>query len=83
MSPGWICTIVFSNAASGAGASVSVSGGRITAVEAVLAGYTLTDGALTTLPAAQAAVLLGDDTRMELCYAASGAQLTAGWIGRS
>ena len=68
---------------SGAGASVSVCGGRITAVDAVLAGYTLTDGALTILPAAQAAVLLGDDTRMELCYAASGAQLTAGWIGRS
>ena len=69
--------------ASGAGASVTISSGRITAVDAVLAGYTLTDGTLTLLPAAQAAVLLADDTRMELCYAVSGGQLSAGWIGRS
>lgn len=68
---------------SGAGASVTISSGRITAADAVLAGYTLTDGTLTLLPAAQAAVLLADDTRMELCYAVSGGQLTAGWIGRS
>ena len=63
--------------------TVCVEGGRITAVDAVLAGYTLTDGTLTLLPAAQAAVLLADDTRMELCYAVSGGQLSAGWIGRS
>ncbi len=69
--------------ASGFGASVTISSGRITAADAVLAGYTLTDETLTLLPAAQAAVLLADDTRMELCYAVSGGQLTAGWIGRS
>lgn len=86
---GAVCTFdyVLSGArvlqASGAGASVTISGGRITAVDAVLAGYTLTDEALTLLPAAQAAVLLDDDTRMELCYAVSGGQISAGWIGRS
>lgn len=86
---GAVCTFdyVLSGArvlqASGAGASVTISSGRITAVDAVLAGYTLTDGTLTLLPAAQAAVLLADDTRMELCYAVSGGQLSAGWIGRS
>ena len=86
---GAVCTFdyVLSGArvlqASGAGASVTISSGRITAVDAVLAGYTLTDGTLTLLPAAQAAVLLADDTRMELCYAVSGGQLSAGWIGIS
>ena len=86
---GAVCTFdyVLSGArvlqASGAGASVTISSGRITAADAVLAGYTLTDGTLTLLPAAQAAVLLADDTRMELCYAVSGGQLSAGWIGRS
>ena len=86
---GAVCTFdyVLSGArvlqASGAGASVTISSGRITAADAVLAGYTLTDETLTLLPAAQAAVLLDDDTRMELCYAVSGGQLSAGWIGRS